>query len=159
MPRPWTRVLERSVEAVLRDVCIEAEGCCHYSIWEEGALACHCAWHEDECPCTWHFEEVRETMYDPAFCLAKLRIKSMRLEVGGVEFRCVRDAMLTKFGEEEIANATDRGLCNKDSLLLACMHVGCEFGGQWLSVSLLPVLHKLVSQEQMGILRFIERQL
>ena len=152
-------VLERSVEAVLREVCIEAEACCPYSMWEEGSLACHCTWHDDECPCSWHFEEVLENMYDPAFCLAKLGIRSMRLEVGGVEFRCVREAMLTKFGEEEIENATNRGLCNADSLLLACMHVGCEFGGQWLSVSILPVLHKLVSRDKVGILRFIEREL
>ena len=152
-------ILERSVEAVLWDVCIEAEGCCMYSVWEGGSLACQCAWHEDECPCSWHFEEVLENMYDPAFCLAKLRIKSVRVEVGGRFFSCVGDAMLTKFGEGELENATERGLCNKDSLLLACMHVGCEFRGQWLSVSILPVLHKLVSKDNESILRFIEREL
>ena len=152
-------VLERSVEAVLLDVCIEAEGCCMYSVWEAGSLACHCAWHADECPCSWHFEEVLENMYDPAFCLAKLRIRSVRLEVGGRLFSCVQEAMGTKFGEEEIENATNRGLCNKDSLLLACMHVGCEFRGKWLSVSILPVLHKLVSNEKESILRFIEREI
>lgn len=152
-------VLERSVEAVLWDVCIEVEGCCPYSVWGEGSLACHCAWHDDECPCSWHFEEVLENMYDPAFCLAKLRIKSMRLEVGGRFFSCVREAMGTKFGEEEIENATERGLCNKDSMLLACMHMGCEFKGQWLSVSILPVLHKLVDKEKRSILRFIETEL
>ncbi len=53
-------------------------------------------------------------MYDPAFCLAKLRIRSVRLEVGGRLFRCVRETMGTKFGEEEIENTTNRGLCNKD---------------------------------------------
>jgi len=152
-------ILGRSVEAVLWDVCIEAEGCCMYSVWGEGSLACHCAWHEDECPCSWHFEEVLETMYDPAFCLAKLRIRSVRLEVGGRFFSCVREAMGTQFGEEEIENATERGLCNKDSLLLACIHLGCEFRGQWLSVSILPVLHKLVSKDNESILRFIEREL
>lgn len=152
-------ILERSVEAVLWDACIEAEGCCMYSVWEGGSLACQCAWHEDECPCSWHFEEVLENMYDPAFCLAKLRIRSMRLEVGGRFFSCVREAMLTQFGEEELENATNRGLCNKDSLLLACMHVGCEFKGQWLSVSMLPVLHKLANKNKEGILRFIEREL
>lgn len=67
--------------------------------------------------------------------------------------------MRTKFGEEEIENATNRGLCNKDSLLLACMHVGCEFSGQWLSVSILPVLHKLVDRENASVLRFIETKL
>ena len=152
-------VLERSVEAVLWDMCIEAEACCPYSIWEEGSLACHCNWHDDECPCTWHFEEVRENMYDPAFCLAKLRVRSMRLEVGGRYFSCPREAMRTKFGEEEVENATNRGLCNKDSLLLACMHVGCEFSGQWLSVSILPVLHKLVDRDNASVLRFIETNL
>jgi len=152
-------VLERSVEAVLWDVCIEAEACCPYSIWEEGSLACHCNWHDDECPCSWHFEEVLEKMYDPAFCLAKLRIRSMRLEVGGRFFSCVREAMLTKFGEEEIESATNRGLCKKDSLLLACMHMGCEFSGKWLSVSILPVLHKLVDRDNESILRFIETEL
>jgi hypothetical protein len=152
-------ILERSVEAVLWDVCIEAQTCCPYSIWEEGSLACHCNWHDDECPCSWHFEEVLEKMYDPAFCLAKLRIKSMRLEVGGRFFNCVREAMRMQFGEEEIENATNLGLCNKDSLLLACMHVGCEFKGQWLSVSILPVLHKLVDKEKTSILRFIESEL
>jgi hypothetical protein len=152
-------ILERSVEAVLWDVCIEAEACCPYSIWEEGSLACHCNWHDDECPCSWHFEEVLEKMYDPAFCLAKLRIRSMRLEVGGRFFSCVREAMLTKFGEEEMESATNRGLCKKDSLLLACMHMGCEFSGKWLSVSILPVLHKLVDRGNESILRFIETEL
>jgi hypothetical protein len=67
--------------------------------------------------------------------------------------------MGTKFGEEELENATNRGLCNKDSLLLACMHVGCEFSGQWLSVSILPVLHKLATKNRESILRFIETEL
>jgi hypothetical protein len=83
----------------------------------------------------------------------------VRLEVGGRVFSCVREAMRTKFGEEEIENATNRGVCHKDSLLLACMHVGCEFSGKWLSVSILPVLHKLVSNEKESILRFIEREI
>jgi hypothetical protein len=152
-------VLERSVEAVLWDVCIEAEACCPYSIWEGGSLDCHCTWHDDECPCSWHFEEVLDNMYDPAFCLVKLRIKSVRLAVGSCFFTCVTDAMRTKFGEEEIENATNRGLCNKDSLLLACMHMGCEFNGQWLSVSILPVLHKLVKKGNESIVQFIERKL
>jgi len=152
-------VLERSVEAVLWDICIEVETCCPYSIWGTGSLEYHCTWHDDECPCTWHFEEVLENMYDPQFCLVKMRIKSVRLAVGGRLFSCVREAMLSQFGEEEVENATNRGLCNKDSLLLACMHVGCVFGGQWLSVSILPVLHKLVNKENASILRFIEREL
>jgi hypothetical protein len=100
-------VLERSVEGVLLEACIEVETCCPYSIWGEGSLACHCAWHDDECPCSWHFEEVLQDMYDPPFCLAKMRIVSMRLEVGGRVFRCVREAMRSKFGEEEIANAVN----------------------------------------------------
>jgi hypothetical protein len=152
-------VLERSVEAVLLEACIEVEMCCPYSIWGEGSLACHCAWHDDECPCSWHFEEVLQDMYDPPFCLAKMRIRSVRLEVGGRVFSCVREAMQSKFGEEEIANATQRGLCNPDSLLLACMHVGCVFNGQWLSVSMLPVLHKLADTENTSILRFIESEI
>jgi hypothetical protein len=98
-------------------------------------------------------------MYDPPFCLAKLWIRSVWLEVGGRVFRCVREAMRSKFGEEEIANATQRGLCNPDSLLLACMHVGCVFNGQWLSLSILPVLHKLVDAENASILRFIESEI
>ncbi len=67
--------------------------------------------------------------------------------------------MLIKFGEEDIENTTNRGLCNKDSLLLSCMHMGCEFNGQCLSVSILSVLHKLVMRDNESILRFIETEM
>jgi hypothetical protein len=64
-------VLERSVEAVLWAVRIDAEACCPYSMWGSAGAPQACAWHDDECPCTWHFEEVRADTHDPGFCLAK----------------------------------------------------------------------------------------
>ena len=149
-------VLERSVEAVLWEVRIDAEACCPYSMWEDGSLACQCNWHDDECPCTWHFEEVRADTFDPGFCLAKLKIKSMRLEVGGRLFSCAKEAMRTQFGEGEIEDAVSRGDCAPDSLLLGCMHLGCEFSGKWLSVGMLRVLHKLENGDKRGVLNFIE---
>ena len=152
-------VLERSVEAVLWEVRIDAEACCPYSLWGAGGAACECAWHDDECPCTWHFEEVRADTFDPGFCLAKLKIKSMRLEVGGRLFSCAKEAMRTQFGEGEIEDAVSRGDCAPDSLLLGCMHVGCEFGGKWLSVGMLRVLHKLLNRDGSGVLNFIDTDL
>ena len=143
-------VLERSVEAVLWEACVEAEAC----YVEPGEASCGCAWHEAECPCTWHFEEVRADTYDPGFCLAKLKVRSMRLEVGGRFYGCAKEAMRTKFGEGEIEDAVTRGDCAHDSLLLGCMHVGCEFNGKWLSVGLLRVLDKLRNNDGQGILCF-----
>ena len=145
-------VLERSVRAVLWEVRVEAEACCMYA--EPGEASCECAWHEEECPCALHFEEVRADTYDPGFCLAKLKIKSMRLEVGGRVFSCAKEAMRTKFGAGEIEDAVTRGDCAHDSLLLGCMHVGCEFNGTWLSVGLLRVLDKLRNREEGGVLCF-----
>ena len=150
-------VLERSVEAVLWEAHVETEACCIYA--EPGEASCECAWHEEECPCKLHFEEVRADTYDPGFCLAKLKITSMRLEVGGRfygggrVFSCAKEAMRTKFGEEEIEDAVTRGDCAHDSLLLGCVHVGCEFNGRWLSVGLLRVLDKLRNGEE-GVLCF-----
>jgi hypothetical protein len=154
-------VLERSVEAVLWDVRIDAEACCPYSMWGSAGAPRACAWHDDECPCTWHFEEVRADTHDPGFCLAKLRIRSVRLEVGGRMFGCVREALRTRFGEAEIEAAVSRGACAHDSLLLGCMHVGCEFNGRWLSVGLLRVLERVVGtgKEKGGVLNFIESKL
>ena len=145
-------VLERSVEAVLWEAHVEAEACCMYA--EPGEASCGCAWHEEECPCALHFEEVRADTYDPGFCLAKLKIKSMRLEVGGRVFSCAKEAMRTKFGAGEIEDAVTRGDCAPDSLLLGCMHVGCEFNGKWLSVGLLRVLDKLRNGAERGVLCF-----
>jgi len=144
-------VLERSVEAVLWEACVETEACCVYA--EPGEASCGCAWHEEECPCTWHFEEVRADTYDPGFCLAKLRIVSMRLEVGGRFYGCAKEALRTRFGAGEIEDAVTRGDCAHDSLLLGCMHVGCEFNGTWLSVGVLRVLDRLRNREE-GVLCF-----
>ena len=152
-------VLERSVEAVLWEVCIDAEACCPYSMWGSDGASCECAWHDDGCPCSWHFEEVLADTYDPGFCLAKLKITSMRLEVGGRSFSCVKEAMRTQFGEAEIEDAVSRGACAHDSLLLGCMHLGCEFSGRWLSVGMLRVLARLVNGDKRGILNFIESDL
>jgi hypothetical protein len=152
-------VLERSVEAVLWEVRIDAEACCPFSLWGEGGASCGCAWHDDECPCTWHFEEVRADTFDPGFCLAKLQIKSMRLEVGGRFYGCAKEALRTQFGEGEIEDAVSRGDCAPDSLLLGCMHVGCEFGGKWLSVGMLRVLQKLLNGDGSGVLNFIDTDL
>jgi len=152
-------VLERSVEAVLWDLCIDAEACCPYSMWGSDGVSCECAWHDDECPCTWHFEEVRADTYDPGFCLAKLKVKSMRLEVGGRFYGCAKEAMRTQFGEGEIEDAVSRGDCAHDSLLLGCMHLGCEFHGKWLSVGMLRVLSNVRNNDKRGVLNFIESEL
>jgi hypothetical protein len=146
-------ILHRCVEAVLTDLEVEAERCCPYrtrpeSAWNE-------TWHEDECPCTWHFEEDLANAYDPCLCLAKLKIKSIRLELGGQVFTCVKDAMRTQFGEAEIENACWRGLCSEDSLLLACMHVGCVFQEAWLSVGMLRMLPKLMSDRSESVLSIV----
>ena len=76
-------------------------------------------------------------------------------------FGCVREALRTQFGEGEIEAAVSRGACAHDSLLLGCMHVGCEFNGRWLSVGLLRVLGRLVGtgNEKRGVLNFIESKL
>ena len=152
-------VLERSVEAVLWEVRIDAEACCPYSMWGADGASCGCAWHDDECPCTWHFEEVRADTHDPGFCLAKLKIRSLRLEVGGRFYGCAKEAMRTRFGEGEVADAVSRGECAPDSLLLGCMHLGCEFNGRWLSVGMLRVLHKLENGDKKGVLSFIESEM
>ena len=62
-------------------------------------------------------------------------------------------------GDKNLKKCINRGDCAHDSLLLGCMHVGCEFNGRWLSVSILPVLHKLVDREHASVLRFIETKL
>ena len=146
--------VQSAVEAVLWDLCIDAEACCPYSMWGSDGASCECAWHDDECPCTWHFEEVCADRYDPGFCLAKLKVKSMRLEVGGRFYGCAKEAMRTQFGEAEIEDAVSRGACAHDSLLLGCMHVGCELNDKWLSVVLLRVLDKLRNSEERGVLCF-----
>jgi hypothetical protein len=148
-------VLEDCVQAVLWDVCIDAEPCCAYSMWGSSGASCECAWHDDGCPCSWHFEEVLADTYDPGFCLAKLKIKSMCLEVGGRFYDCAKEAMRTQFGEGEIEDAVSRGACAHDSLLLGCMHLGCEFNGRWLSIGMLRVLSRLVNRDNKGILNFV----
>jgi hypothetical protein len=146
-------VLGRSVEAVLTELEVEAAACCAYrtraeSAWNE-------TWHEDECACTWHFEEVLLNAYDPSFCLAKMKIKAIRLEVGGCSYTCVKDAMRTRFEEDEIENVCRRGSCAEDSLLLACMHLGCAFQGAWLSVGILRMLPKLLRERSECVLSIV----
>lgn len=138
-------VLEQSVQAVLLDLCVETEACCPYSKWEPAYAISEEAWSEDECPCTWHFEEVLDGIYDPAFCLAMLRIKSIRLEVGGKIYTSIYDSMCTEFEGDDVNSVTDMIPCSHQSLLLSCVHVGCEFNGEWLSLSILRVLRNLVN--------------
>jgi hypothetical protein len=94
--------------------------------------------------------------YDPGFCLAKLKIKSMWLEVGGRFYGYSKEAMRTQFGNAEIEDTVSRGACAHDSLLLGCMHVVCEFNGRWLSVGMLCVRDRLLNGEKRGVLNFIE---
>jgi hypothetical protein len=110
-------------------------------------------WHDDECPCLWHFEEVLEGIYDPAFCLAKLEIKSVRLEVGGAVYTSIYDAMCTEFEEDDINSVVDATPCSQQSVLLSCVHAGCDFHGQWLSLSILRVLSKLLNENSQWCLR------
>ena len=146
-------VLQRSVQAVLLEICVETEACCPYSKWEPASAISGEAWCEDECPCTWHFEEVLDGIYDPAFCLAMLRIKSIRLEVGGDIYTCIYDAMLEEFEEDEIDGVLDVNPCSQPSVLLSCMHVGCGFNGEWLSLSILRVLRNLMNEDGQWCLR------
>jgi hypothetical protein len=138
-------VLEQSVQAVLLDLCVETEACCPYSKWEPAYAVSGEAWCEDECPCTWHFEEVLDGIYDPAFCLAMLRIKSIRLEVGGEIYTSIYDSMCTEFEGDDVNSVIDMIPCSHQSLLLSCVHVGCGFNGEWLSLSILRVLRNLVN--------------
>jgi hypothetical protein len=136
-------VLNRCVEAVLLDVCIEAQPC----TWSFAHFA--------PCPCTWHFEEVLGDAHDPALCLANLRITRIRLEVAGQHFTCIKQALATEFSDTEIEQATDRGLCTQHSLLLACMHLGLHFHSTWLSVNLMRVLRSLRDTRKKSVLSFI----
>jgi len=136
------RILDRCVDAWLLDLCIEAMPCASH--------ASH-----DACPCTWHFEEVLGDAHDPDLCLATLRISHIRIDIAGTQFTSIQDALQTEFSPTEIAHATDRGLCNQDSLLLACMHLGHTFHNTWLSVNLLRVLRSLQDTHKNSILSFI----
>ena len=140
-------VLERSVQAVLLDMCVETEACCPYSKWAPAYSSTEESWCEDECPCTWHFEEVLDGIYDPAVCLARLRVKSIRLEVLGDIYTCIYDAMRDEFDEDEIDRALDVNPCSEQSQLLSCVHVGEGFNGEWLSLSILRVLRNLMNKD------------
>ena len=146
-------VLEQSVQAVLLDLCVETETCCPHSKWEPVYAVSEEAWHEDECPCTWHFEEVLDGIYDPAVCLAKLRVKSIRLEVGGEIYTSIYDAMCTEFEGDDVNSVIDMITCSHQSLLLSCVHVGEGFNGEWLSLSILRVLRNLVNEDGQWCLR------
>lgn len=146
-------VLERSVPAVLLDICVETGACCPYSKWEPACSIREELWHDDECPCLWHFEEVLEGIYDPAVCLARLEIKSIRLDVEGKIYTSIYDAMRTAFAEDDINSAIDASPCSYQSVLLSCVHVGCDFNGKWLSLSILRVLGKLLDENLQWCLR------
>ena len=137
-------VLDRCVEAVILDLCIEAIPCAHND-----------AARFSPCPCSWHFEEVLGDAHDPSLCLANLRIRHITLEVAGQTFTSLTHALATEFSPTEIEHATDRGLCTQDSLLLACMHLGHTFANTWLSVGLLRVLRSLQDKHQNSVLTFI----
>lgn len=147
------QVLEQSVEAVLLDLCVETEACCPYSKWDPAYAIAEEAWCEDECPCTWHFEEVLNGIYDPALCLARLRVNSIRLDVGGEIYTSIYDAMCSKFEGDDVNSVLDMIPCSHQSLLLSCVHVGCEFNGKWLSLSILRVLSKLMNENVEWCLR------
>jgi hypothetical protein len=136
-------ILDRCVEAVVHELSIEAQPC----TWAYAHFA--------PCPCSWHFEEVLGDAHDPALCLANLRITRIRLEVAGQHFTCIQDALRTEFSASEIEHATDRGLCTRHSLLLACMHLGRTFAHTWLSVGLLRVLRSLQDTHANSVLAFI----
>ena len=140
-------VLDRCVEAVILDLCIEAMPC------PENNAA-----RFSPCPCTWHFEEVLGDAHDPSLCLANLRIRHITLEVAGQTFTSLTHALATEFSNSEIEHATDRGLCTQHSLLLACMHLGHTFAGTWLSVGLLRVLRSLQNTHKNPVLAFISTQ-
>jgi len=137
-------VLDRCVEAVVLDLCIEAQPC---ALNNDARYS--------PCPCSWHFEEVLGDAHDPALCLADLRIRHITLEVAGNKFTSLTDAMHTEFSHTEIAHATDRGLCTQDALLLACMHLGLSFHNTFLSVGLLRVLRSLQNEHHNSVLTFI----
>jgi hypothetical protein len=137
-------ILDRCVEAVIHDLCIEALPC------KDDRAA-----RFSPCPCSWHFEEVLGDAHDPALCLATLRIRHIRLEIAGQQYTCLREALRSGFTPAEIAHATDRGLCSRDSLLLACTHLGLYFHSTWLSVNLLRVLRSLLNTQQNSVLTFI----
>ena len=136
------QILNRCVDAVLLDLCIEARPCTL----------------DDACPCTWHFEEVLGDAHDPALCLATLHIRRITLDVAGNKFTSLTDAMQTEFSNAEIEHDTDRGLCGQHSLLLACIHLGHTFANTWLSVGLLRVLRSLQDTHQKSVLTFISTQ-
>ena len=136
------QILNRCVDAVLLDLCIEARPCTL----------------DDACPCTWHFEEVLGDAHDPALCLATLHIRRITLDVAGKKFTCLTDALATEFSNAEIEHATDRAFCTQDALLLACMHLGHTFAGTWLSVGLLRVLRSLQNTHKNPVLAFISTQ-
>ena len=146
-------VLERSVQAVLLEICVETERCCPYSKWAPTYAIGEEMWQDDECPCTWHFEEVLDGIYDPAVCLARLRVKSIRLEVCGDIYTCIYDAMRDEFGEDEIDKALKVNPCSEESQLLSCVHVGEWFNGEWLSLSILRVLRNLMNENGKWCLR------
>ena len=140
-------VLDRCVEAVILDLCIEAMPC------PENNDA-----RFSPCPCTWHFEEVLDDAHDPALCLATLRIRHITLEISGEKFTSLTDAMQTEFAPTDIAHATDRAFCTQDALLLACTHLGHTFANTWLSVGLLRVLRSLQNTHKNPVLAFISTQ-
>ena len=140
-------ILDRCVEAVIHDLCIEARPCAQNN--DARFTPCYC---------TWHFEEVMDGAHDPALCLASLRIRHVRLEVVGKHFTSLTDALATEFSPAEIAHATDRGMCTQDALLLACMHLGLSFNTTWLSVGLLRVLRSLQDKHRSSVLTFIDTE-
>ena len=146
-------VLERSVQAVLLEIRVETERCCPYGKWAPAHAIAEEAWHDDECPCTWHFEEVLDGIYDPAVCLARLRVTSVRLDVGGEIYTSIYDAMCTEFEGDDINSVIDMIPCSEQSLLLSCVHVGCGFNGEWLSLSILRVLRNLANEDGQWCLR------
>ena len=137
-------VLDRCVEAVILDLCIEAIPCAHSD-----------AARFSPCPCSWHFEEVLDDAHDPALCLATLRISHIRMHIDGQDFTSLHDAMQTEFSDTEIAHATHRSLCTQDALLLACTHLGHSFHHTFLSVGLLRVLRSLQNTHKNPVLAFI----
>ena len=137
-------VLDRCVEAVIMDLCIEALPCLESN-----------AARFSPCPCSWHFEEVLDDAHDPALCLATLRIAHITLEVAGQKFTSLTDALATEFTPAEIAHATDRAFCTQDALLLACTHLGHSFHNTFLSVGLLRVLRSLQNTHKNPVLAFI----
>jgi hypothetical protein len=139
------RILDRCVEAVIHDLCIEAMPCASNN---DARFS--------PCYCTWHFEEVMDGAHDPDLCLATLRISHIRIDIAGQQYTCIKQALATEFSHTDIEQATDRGLCTQDSLLLACMHLGHTFANTWLSVGLLSVLRSLQDTHENSVLTFID---